>query len=184
VREVDRIAALLDDFLVFGRAGEIRLAPVNLHRVLDDVLDVLAAEPLGAAARVERAFDPSIPELQADADRLMQVFLNSAATPSRPCSTARASSASAPICASISASTSATASACPASRSTSKTAAVAFPKVRDRIATPFFTTPRGTGLGLALARHFVTQHGGVLQVESRTGQGTRVRVLLPLRRAA
>jgi len=57
--------------------------------------------------------------------------------------------------------------------------------VRDRIATPFFTTkPRGTGLGLALARHFVTQHGGVLQVESRAGQGTRVRVLLPLRRAA
>ena len=57
--------------------------------------------------------------------------------------------------------------------------------VRDRIATPFFTTKaRGTGLGLALARHFVTQHGGALQVESRTGHGTRVRVLLPLRRAA
>jgi signal transduction histidine kinase len=55
--------------------------------------------------------------------------------------------------------------------------------VRDRIATPFFTTKaRGTGLGLALARHFVTQHGGVLQVESHSGQGTRIRVLLPLRR--
>ena len=57
--------------------------------------------------------------------------------------------------------------------------------VRDRIATPFFTTKaRGTGLGLALARHFVTQHGGTLHIESGTGRGTRVRVSLPLRRSA
>ena len=76
MREVDRIAALLDDFLVFGRAGEIRLAPVNLHRVLDDVLDA-ARRRSARRARPRRArFDPSIPELLADGDRLMQVFLN------------------------------------------------------------------------------------------------------------
>src|SRR5690606_29363979 len=46
VREVDRIAALLDDFMIFGRGDVLRLAPVNLHRVLDDVLDVLATDPL------------------------------------------------------------------------------------------------------------------------------------------
>jgi signal transduction histidine kinase len=57
--------------------------------------------------------------------------------------------------------------------------------VRAQVMTPFFTTKQtGTGLGLPLARHFVALHGGSLQIESREGQGTTVRVSLPLRRAA
>jgi len=186
VREVDRIAALLDDFLVFGRAGEIRLAPVNLHRVLDDVLDVLAVDPLGARGSVERHFDPSIPELLADGDRLMQVFLNLGRN---------ALEAMLDREGKLSISTHlrldhridlGNGGRVPSVAVDFEDSGCGIPEaVRDRIATPFFTTkPRGTGLGLALARHFVTQHGGVLQVESRAGHGTRVRVLLPLRRAA
>jgi signal transduction histidine kinase len=57
--------------------------------------------------------------------------------------------------------------------------------VKHQVMTPFFTTkPRGTGLGLALSRHFVALHGGALHVESAEGQGTTVRVSLPLRRAS
>ena len=49
--------------------------------------------------------------------------------------------------------------------------------------TPFFTTRSGgTGLGLAVADYWVTRHGGALHLESEVGQGTRVRVTLPLRR--
>jgi PAS domain S-box-containing protein len=44
----------------------------------------------------------------------------------------------------------------------------------------FSTKPNGTGLGLAIAHRVVTDHGGVIDVESRPGQ-TRFRVLLPLR---
>ena len=55
----------------------------------------------------------------------------------------------------------------------------------ERLATPFFTTrPGGTGLGLAVARHWVARHGGRLRIESAPGEGTSVRVTLPLRRAA
>ena len=184
VREVDRIAALLDDFLFFGRAGEIRLAAVNLHRVLDDVLDVLAVDPLGARGKVERHFDPSIPELLADGDRLMQVFLNLGrnaleAIPAHDGTLVITTRLRLDRRIDI------------GNGERVPTIAVDFEDngsgipeaVRDRIATPFFTTKaRGTGLGLALARHFVTQHGGVLQIESHSGQGTRIRVLLPLRR--
>lgn len=186
VREVDRIAALLDDFLVFGRAGEVRLAPVNLHQVLDDVLDVLAADPLGARARVERGFDPSIPEFLADGDRLVQVFLNlgrnaleamddregTLSITTRLRLDHRVDAGGGERAPTVAVDVEDTGCGIPAA-------------ARDRIATPFFSTkPRGTGLGLALARHFVAEHGGSLQIESREGHGTRVRVLLPLRRSA
>lgn len=48
---------------------------------------------------------------------------------------------------------------------------------------PFFTTKpsgRGTGLGLAMVYGLVEQHGGMLQLESEPGRGSRARVMLPV----
>ena len=48
---------------------------------------------------------------------------------------------------------------------------------------PFFTTrSAGTGLGLSVAEYWVSQHGGTLHMDSTPGEGTTVRVTLPLRR--
>jgi signal transduction histidine kinase len=45
---------------------------------------------------------------------------------------------------------------------------------------PFYSTKRGgTGLGLAIANRIVERHGGVLEVESRLGAGTTMRVWIP-----
>jgi len=50
------------------------------------------------------------------------------------------------------------------------------PKIFD----PYFTTKQaGSGLGLATAHSIVRRHGGAVSVESRLGEGTRVRILLP-----
>ncbi len=42
------------------------------------------------------------------------------------------------------------------------------------------TKARGTGLGLALVARIVEAHHGEVKIKSRPGQGTTVRVLLPL----
>jgi len=56
------------------------------------------------------------------------------------------------------------------------------PEVQARIFDPFFTTKeigKGTGLGMSIAYGAIRDHGGAIEVDSREGEGTLVRVRLP-----
>jgi two-component system nitrogen regulation sensor histidine kinase GlnL len=185
VREVDRIANLLDDFMIFTHGEAVRFAATNIHRMLDNVLDLLTMDPLSRRVEVERLYDPSIPDVLIDTDRLTQVFLNLLRNalqameqePGRLVITTRML----------------------LDRHLTTPQGEHFPsllvEVSDsgpgipeellgKLATPFFSTrPGGTGLGLAISRHWVARHGGTLRIESQPGEGTRVRVELPLRTA-
>ncbi len=56
---------------------------------------------------------------------------------------------------------------------------IAAPEI-DLIFEPFYSTKRGgTGLGLAIAHRIVERHGGALEVESRLGAGTTMRLWVP-----
>ncbi len=52
--------------------------------------------------------------------------------------------------------------------------------VRDKLFHPFATTKKkGIGLGLYSCREIIEQHGGRIEVESREGEGTEFRIVLP-----
>ena len=56
------------------------------------------------------------------------------------------------------------------------------PVLAQRVYDPFFTTKavgEGSGLGLAIAKRVVEAHGGEIEIASRSGEGTRVSILLP-----
>jgi PAS domain S-box-containing protein len=56
------------------------------------------------------------------------------------------------------------------------------PSVLDQIFEPFFTTKpagKGTGLGLSVTRRIIRGLGGVVEVQSQEGRGTRVEIRLP-----
>ena len=53
------------------------------------------------------------------------------------------------------------------------------PAILDRIRKPYFTTRAGgSGLGVAIARALVEQHGGSMTIESTDGKGTTVTIEL------
>jgi len=59
------------------------------------------------------------------------------------------------------------------------------PQARDRLFEAFYSTKgnRGTGLGLAVVRKIVDEHGGTIEVDSAPGQGTTFRLVLPVQPA-
>lgn len=182
VREVDRITSLVDDLMVFARGDALKLEPVNVHQVLDEVLDLLTHDPLSARSRVVRLFDPSIPELTADRSRLIQVFLNL---------TRNALQAMEGGEGALTIRTSVCFDHHLVSREVGRRGAVVVEvcdtgpgipeELLGKVKTPLFTTrSRGTGLGLPVAEHWVTRHGGALVIESQRGEGTSVRVTLPV----
>jgi two-component system nitrogen regulation sensor histidine kinase GlnL len=184
VREATRIAALVDDFMVFARRDKLRLATTNIHRVLDGVLALLAHDPLSEAVEIERAFDPSIPELAADADRLIQVFLNLMRN---------ALQAMEGRGGKLTVTTRMTL-AHRVALDDGKPLPTLAVWIRDtgrgmtpdelrQATTPFFSArPGGTGLGLAVAEYWIAQHRGTLHLESEPGAGASARVTLPLRK--
>lgn len=75
VEETRRIVKLLDQVEQFGNSKPAQLGSVNIHDVLDRARQS-AAVGFGAHMMFVEDYDPSLPQALADADQLLQVFLN------------------------------------------------------------------------------------------------------------
>jgi two-component system nitrogen regulation sensor histidine kinase GlnL len=182
VDEVDRITALVEELMVFARGDELSRTSVNLHQILDSVIELCRLDPIAGGISIGRVYDPSIPEISADADRLRQVFLNLLRNALQATSAGHGR---------VEIETRMTLEQRLSSGDQTSVPTVQIvirdngggisPELLARLATPFVTTKeKGTGLGLAVSRHWVTLHRGTLSIDSPPGKGTSVRINLPL----
>jgi PAS domain S-box-containing protein len=180
--EIDRVNRVMEALLDLGRPMRFVFAAVNLHELLERVC--LLAEPAAAAHEVQlvRRYDPSLPALWADADRLVQVFQNLVqngieAMPGGGRLTLVTRMSTDPLYGKIDLG----AGPRPLVEVLVSDEGDGIPEpLRDRVFDPFVTTkPRGLGLGLALAHRIVEEHRGALRVRSTPGKGSTFACYLP-----
>jgi nitrogen-specific signal transduction histidine kinase len=182
--EIDRVNRVMEALLDLGRPLTFTFGFVNLHELLERVS--LLAEPAARAHEVQlvRRYDPSLPPLWADADRLIQVFQNLVqngieAMPGggRLTLTTRVS-----LDTVYGGRVDLGAGPRPLVEVQVTDGGEGIPaELLDRVFDPFVTTkPRGLGLGLALAHRIVEEHHGALRVASPPGKGTTFSCYLPI----
>ncbi|MDE2248198.1 MAG: PAS domain-containing sensor histidine kinase [Pseudomonadota bacterium] len=174
IDEADRLGILANRLL--HHHGAAQLAPVNIHHLLERLTDLLQAEP--ASPRLRHDYDPSVPDLVADADRLQQVLLNLARNAQE------AGAATLTLRTRVE----------HGLRLGERVLRMALrvdvlddgpgvpPALRDSLFQPLVSgRADGTGLGLALSREIALEHGGDLRFASRPGE-TVFSLYLPLER--
>ncbi len=73
IEEADRLSNLVDRML--GSHDLLDMQHLNVHEVLERVKTLVTAE-VGSSIEIKRDYDPSIPEIEGDKERLIQAVLN------------------------------------------------------------------------------------------------------------
>jgi signal transduction histidine kinase len=174
--EANRAGKIMRDLLDFARRREPARVPLVLHDAIERALDLLGARLARAGVEVERVFDPALPTVRGDRDQLTQVFLNLVAN---AIDAMEGLGGLIVIQSRLGRDDAGRAVAVV----TVTDAGPGIPPERiERIFEPFYTTKpegRGTGLGLSVSQGIVRMHGGAVEVESKVGRGTTLRVTLP-----
>jgi two-component system nitrogen regulation sensor histidine kinase GlnL len=182
--ETDRIRTLVDRMEVFGDERPLAKEPVNIHDVLDHVRR-LAESGFGRGIKYVVEYDPSLPPVPGNRDKLVQAFLNLIKNAAEAIGEDRESGRiviqtafrpgirlwvpgseariSLPLMIQI------------------EDDGPGVPEhIKPNLFDPFVSTKRtGSGLGLALVAKIIGDHGGIIECDSEPGR-TVFRVLLPL----
>lgn len=167
--EVDRTNSLITRFLDFARPLSVRLAPTDLHEILDRAVADIERQQPPLDAIIYKNYSPDIPPIPLDAELMERVIYNlllnaAQASPPQGHITLK-------------------------TRLLDSMVEIAVidrgcgidSKHLENIFNPFFTTKsNGVGLGLAIVSKVVDEHGGKITVESEPGSGTVFHIYLKL----
>ena len=174
IAEADRLTVLANRLL--NHDGAPHLAPVNIHERLERLSDLLQAEP--TPIRLRHDYDPSLPDVVGDADRIQQLLLNLARNAIEAGATTLGLRTRVEHGIRLSERTLRT-----ALRVDVIDDGPGIPlALRDTLFEPLVSgRSDGSGLGLALSREIARDHGGELRFVSRSGE-TVFSLYLPLER--
>lgn len=180
--ETDRICALVDRMDLFSDNWPLQREPVNIHQVLERVRK-LAETGFARHVRFIESYDPSLPPVYGNRDRLVQVFLNlvknaAEAVPSEGGEITLTTAFQHGVRLAVPGTD--TRVHLPLVVSVQDNGGGIPDDLSAHLFDPFVTTkPSGTGLGLALVAKIIGDHGGVIEFDSHPRR-TVFRVLLPM----
>jgi two-component system, NtrC family, sensor kinase len=170
VKQTFRASEIVNNLLNFSRTGPSALADVDVNRVVEETLSLVAHPLKTSQIQVVKHLTNGIPAVRGSANKLQQVFLNlflnaRDAMPSGGILEVRTAAHNG----SVEIEVADTGNGIP----------------RDhihKIFDPFFTTKpggRGTGLGLSVSYGIIKEHAGKIDVRSAPGRGTSFHVEFP-----
>lgn len=175
IGEADRLTALTEGLL--GSTRNADFMPINMHEIIERVL-LLTESDAPAGLEVVRDYDPSLPEIRADGDQLIQALLNITRNAVQAIGEAGR----------LTVRTRALMNFVIGEEFHRLTASIEIeddgpgisPEIEQSIFYPLVTDrDGGTGFGLPLAQDIVRRHGGLIEFESEPGR-TVFMVRLPM----
>ena len=167
--EIRRLDEVVQGFLKFTRPEDLRLQPVSVPGLFDEIMPLIEPEARAHRAAVVVDAPATVPEVHGDAAMLRQAFLNLAING----------------CQAMPDGGTLRLVAAPGPRRTVEvrvedTGVGIPPEQLGRIFDLYYTTKEhGTGIGLSMVYRIVQMHDGEVEVQSTPGRGTTFRILLP-----
>lgn len=167
--EIARLNRIVDDLYHIAKPPDLVIGQVRVNEIVSTSLLCLSEQIMLRHIDLKQKMDSDLPDIQADGDRLQQVFINVAknaieVTPNGGSIEITTRSDGPEVVVSIK----------DGGRGIS-------PEERRRIFEPFYSTKEGgTGLGLCISQRIVEQHGGAIEIEIPPTGGTVFVIRLPI----
>ncbi len=177
-KELERTTRIIRNLLTFSRQSESSMSAVDINKAIEAALLLVRNQINLENIRLEKNFDPQLPQVLADFDKIQQVLINiilNAIQAMPEGGGLKISTSVAPdvILGEMKKKT---------VRIDIRDSGIGIPKANlKKLFTPFFTTKekgKGVGLGLSVVHGIIGKHKGKIEVESEENKGTTFSIYL------